>query len=285
MSDLAEPGATAARAGDATEAGGAASAPVRREATAGAPISRLIHPRPVRRTGHAAGRQVVTLSCYRFASWTDRARQFLSMGARPWMFRPLAGLGFAKMMGTGTGEGFDPAPDTAVWTILAAWEDAAAAHAGLRHPIFARRAARATEACTLTLKPVTASGRWGGMAPFEPATDASPEGEPIAVLTRGTIRPRAAMGFWRSVPAINRQIAADPGMSFRLGMGEVPLLHQVTFSVWRDLGAMRAFAYRGEGHRAAIRGVRAGDWFAEELYARFAVLSAGGRWRGRALSL
>ncbi|MGF1553833.1 MAG: hypothetical protein ACFBWO_15245, partial [Paracoccaceae bacterium] len=59
MSDLAEPGATAARAGDATQAGGTASAPVRREAPAGAPISRLIPPRPVRRTGPVAGRQVV----------------------------------------------------------------------------------------------------------------------------------------------------------------------------------------------------------------------------------
>jgi hypothetical protein len=54
----------------------------------------------------------------------------------------------------------------------------------------------------------------------------------------------------------------------------------VTFSVWRDMAAMRAFAYRGEGHRAAIAAVRAGDWFAEELYARFAVVAAEGRWNG-----
>jgi spheroidene monooxygenase len=70
-------------------------------------------------------------------------------------------------------------------------------------------------------------------------------------------------------------------MLFRMGMGEVPLLHQVTFSVWQDAAAMRRFAYGGAGHARAIAAVRAGDWFAEELYARFAVLEAAGRWQGR----
>ncbi|MEM6421894.1 MAG: hypothetical protein AAF698_04835, partial [Pseudomonadota bacterium] len=81
---------------------------------AGTPVSRLAHAAPARRTGHIAGRQVVTLTCFRFTGILDRLVQIGSMAGRKWAFSGLAGLGFARMMGTGTGEGFDPAPNTAV---------------------------------------------------------------------------------------------------------------------------------------------------------------------------
>ncbi|MEM6973085.1 MAG: spheroidene monooxygenase [Pseudomonadota bacterium] len=202
------------------------------------------------------------------------ARRGVELGRVP-------GIGFARMMGTGTGEGFDPAPNTAVWTVLATWDDAeSAVSATATAAPWLRRRAKASECCTLTMVPLSSSGRWGGVSPFEITEDPS-EDLPLAVLTRATVRMRHARSFWSKVPAINRQIAAGPGMLFRLGMGEVPLLHQVTFSVWRDAEAMRSFAYGGDGHRKAIAAVRRGNWFSEELYARFAVLSAEGRWGGR----
>ncbi|MEM7497125.1 MAG: spheroidene monooxygenase [Pseudomonadota bacterium] len=239
-----------------------------------------MYPAPAARTGHRAGAQVVTLTCYRFERPLARLRQLGSMALGSRALARLPGCGFARMMGTGTGEGFDPAPNTAVWTVLAAWEDRKAARAGLTADPFSARAARAAEHCTLTMLPLTATGRWGGVAPFECAVEA-PAGLPLAVLTRATVKPRYAPAFWRRVPAINRQIAAGPGMLFRMGMGEVPLLHQVTFSVWQSAEVMRAFAYGGEGHRTAIAAVRAGDWFSEELFARFVVLDTSGRWGGR----
>ncbi|MEO0820037.1 MAG: spheroidene monooxygenase [Pseudomonadota bacterium] len=252
----------------------------------GTPQSRIAHRAPARRTGQQAGAQVVTLTCFRFGGPGARLRQLASM---PPVYHALArvpGAAFARMMGTGTGEGFDPAPNTAVWTLLASWDDMAAAAEGVEHAApWAARCARAEECCTLFLAPLSATGRWGGVEPFEvhPDPDARAAGRPIAVLTRATVRARHLIRFWRKVPAINAQIAAGPGMLFRMGMGEVPLLHQVTFSVWRDAGAMRAFAYGGKGHAAAIAAVRAGDWFAEELYARFAVLGTSGSWQGGAV--
>ena len=39
---------------------------------------------------------------------------------------------------------------------------------------------------------------------------------------------------------------------------------------------------RSGPHADAIRAVREGDWFAEELYARFRVTGAEGRWAGQA---
>jgi spheroidene monooxygenase len=82
------------------------------------------------------------------------------------------------------------------------------------------------------------------------------------------------------VPDISSVIGRDPNVAFKIGIGEVPLLHQVTFSVWPDAAAMAAFA-RGNGpHGCAIRAVREGNWFSEELYARFSVLGAEGKWGG-----
>ncbi|MEO1722151.1 MAG: spheroidene monooxygenase [Pseudomonadota bacterium] len=270
----------------AAEPGPPALAPQPAPVAASAPRSRLSYTRPAALTGHHAGSQVVTLTCYRFERPLARLRQIGSMALGPRALARLPGCGFARMMGTGTGEGFDPAPNTAVWTVLAAWEDRDAAARGLAARPFAARAARAEEHCTITMAPLTTTGRWGGVEPFECSeTSGSPSlgDRPLAVLTRATVKPRHAWAFWSRVPAINRQIAAGPGMLFRLGMGEVPLLHQVTFSVWQSAEAMRAFAYRGEGHRTAIAAVRSGDWFSEELFARFAVLNTEGRWQGKPL--
>jgi hypothetical protein len=64
-------------------------------------------------------------------------------------------------------------------------------------------------------------------------------------------------------------------------MGEAPLGVQGTFSLWRDAAALHAYAYEGDAHRTAIRQTAARRWYAEELFARFAVLSAAGALDGR----
>ena len=68
-------------------------------------------------------------------------------------------------------------------------------------------------------------------------------------------------------------------MLFKIGIGEVPWLHQVTFSIWPDATRMDAFARTGP-HAEAIRAVRRDGWFREELYARFALLGEEGTWGG-----
>jgi len=90
------------------------------------------------------------------------------------------------------------------------------------------------------------------------------------------------MRFWRHVPDISAVIGSDPSVAFKIGIGEVPYLHQVTFSVWPDAASMDHFARRDGPHARAIRAVRAEGLFAEELYARFAVLGATGMWEGSA---
>ena len=222
----------------------------------------------------------VTLSLHRFAlrrlPWV-----LAQMGAARLPLWRLPGLTFAKLCGAGTGEGFTPRPDPRTWVILAAWSSADAAREGLTKAPFRSWRARAREAATLHLTPLSARGAWSGRAPFAPAE--APAGAPLAVLTRASIRARGLRGFWRQEPAVSRAIGADPTVALKIGIGEVPFLHQVTFSVWPDAAAMRRFA-RAATHARAVRAVREGDWFAEELYAHLALTAAEGTWEGRDLS-
>jgi spheroidene monooxygenase len=103
---------------------------------------------------------------------------------------------------------------------------------------------------------------------------------PLAALTRATVKPSIAMKFWRKVPDISAMIGLDRNVAFKIGIGEVPLLHQVTFSIWPDTASMADFARKDGPHAQAIRAVREGNWFREELYARFRVLGDSGSWQG-----
>jgi spheroidene monooxygenase len=63
---------------------------------------------------------------------------------------------------------------------------------------------------------------------------------------------------------------------FKIGLGEVPIRQQLTFSIWENLSDMKKFAHQTGSHKDAILKVREGDWFSEELYARFNVIEVKG---------
>lgn len=145
--------------------------------------------------------------------------------------------------------------------------------------IFQRYRRRASENWTVFLTPVSARGAWSGVSPFTPSKS-EPVG-PIAALTRATIKPSILMRFWQRVPDISRVIGADPNVAFKIGIGEMPLIQQVTFSIWPNDKAMADFARTPDGpHAKAIKAVRDGSWFQEELYARFRILGESGSWNG-----
>lgn len=221
---------------------------------------------------------IVTISFFRFARTPARAWALAMMGAARLALPRVPGIGFWKLCGSGTGEGFTPLPNTAVYAILATWPDAETARRQTRDAsIFNRYRVRADEDWTVILETASARGAWSGQ-PFYP-TGKTIEG-PLAVLTRASVKPSVALKFWGRVPDISRMIGADRNVAFKIGIGEVPLLHQITFSIWPDTRAMSAFARDSGPHAAAIRAVRDGNWFSEELYARFAILSDHGTWGG-----
>jgi hypothetical protein len=133
----------------------------------------------------------------------------------------------------------------------------------------------ATQQVRLDLEPVSSRGTWSGREPFgRPVTRRS--GGMVLALTRARLRPTRALTFWRAVPPVARELASAPGLLARLGVGEAPIGWQGTVSLWRDAADLTAFAYRQPEHRAVIARTPADRWYAEELFARFAVRAVDG---------
>ncbi|MEL6598213.1 MAG: spheroidene monooxygenase [Pseudomonadota bacterium] len=223
---------------------------------------------------------ITTVTYFRFEGAANRLWAFAQMGLSRRALRKVPDIGFHKLMGTGVGEGFTPLPNFGLYAVLAVWPDLETAERQIRTTdIFARYRRRAAEDYTLYLRPVSAMGEWSRRQPFEPSGQI-PSPQPIAVLTRATLKPRNTVRFWKRAPSVSDTIGANPDVLFKAGMGEVPWLQQVTFSIWPDIKSMSRFAYRSQAHSRAIRAVRAGNWFREELYARFAVVGAAGTLNG-----
>jgi spheroidene monooxygenase len=221
---------------------------------------------------------IVTLSFFRFSRASARLWALYMMGRARLALPHVPDIGFWKLCGSGTGEGFTPVPNTAVYAILATWPDEETARTQVTQaPVFNWYRAKASESWTIILETASARGVWSGQS-FSP-TGKTITG-PLAALTRATVKPSVAMKFWRRVPDISRMIGADRNVAFKIGIGEVPLLHQVTFSIWPDTRAMASFARENGPHAAAIQAVRDGNWFSEELYARFAIKGEIGTWGG-----
>jgi hypothetical protein len=80
---------------------------------------------------------------------------------------------------------------------------------------------------------------------------------------------------------VSADLADRPGLRLALGIGESPVGLQGTFSVWESGRDLREFAYAGEAHRSVIDRTAPERWYAEELFARFAVERADGSVDGR----
>ncbi|MFO7855976.1 MAG: spheroidene monooxygenase [Paracoccaceae bacterium] len=234
-----------------------------------------------------ASAECVTLTCFRFEGALERVRQFGRMGLDRRALSRTPDIGFHRMMGTGTGLGFRPRPNFGVWTLLACWPSFAVARERVEAaPVWRRWRARAAEDATIFMETLRRRGDWGGATPFAPREPAPAlrQGEKLAVLTRATVKAGRTGAFWSRVPAIEDALAEARDVRFHVGMGEVPWLHQVTFSIWDDEAAMRAFAHEAGPHREAAQDAWKRGWFTESLFARFAVTGTSGRWDGAALT-
>ena len=71
-------------------------------------------------------------------------------------------------------------------------------------------------------------------------------------------------------------LAQAAGVRAAIGLGELPVVRQATFSVWESAQAMQEYAYRDARHREVIKLTRRENWYAEEMFARFRVLGSRG---------
>ena len=144
----------------------------------------------------------------------------------------------------------------------------------------ARWAGLAEETWRAELRPLAARGRWSGREPFGRPAGGRWDG-PVAAVTRARIAPARARSFWRSVPPVSADLRGRAGLRLAVGIGEAPVGLQGTFSLWETARALREFAYAGAAHQAVVARTGAERWYAEELFARFAVEAADGSVDGR----
>ncbi len=190
----------------------------------------------------------------------------------PRRVRRLPGVHFVKLLGTGRGREFGPArADVTRWAALTVTDGPP--------PGWPEWARRSTASCRIDLAVLRVRGRWAGREPFPQAAadgDEADGGGPVLALTRARLRPARAVGFWRSVAPVASALTEAPGLLAAFGIGEAPLGWQGTVSVWRSAADLARFAYRHPQHRRAIEQTAANRWYAEELFARFAVLDVVG---------
>ena len=223
---------------------------------------------------------LVTLHLWRVAPRGVPAA-LLRMGRDRGRVRRTPGVRFAKMLGTGDGRTFTPRDaDPTRWGLLATWSDPAAAAAFEDSPVARGWRAIAVEGWRADLRPLSARGRWSGREPFGDPVPVRAPG-PVAAVTRARLVTRRSARFWAAVPPVSQALQRSPGLLAAVGIGEAPLGLQGTFSVWRSAEQLRAFAHSDPAHRAVMARTAPEGWYAEELFARFAVVASTGTLDGR----
>jgi len=215
---------------------------------------------------------LVTFSLARF----DRARVPALLATVPverLRLRRQPGLAWGRHLGTAAGAGTLGA-DPARWAWFCAWDDPDGA---IRFHEDLEARLGPLEVATLALRTIRAHGRWAGHELV--ASEKSPGEGPLVVLTRARVRARRWRTFRAAAPPVNADLARAAGLVRSIGVGEWPVLVQGSLSIWHDTRAMTTFA-RTQAHQTAVRRTAEEDWYAEEMFARFAVEGIQGTWDG-----
>lgn len=230
-------------------------------------------------------KQIVAISFFRFEGVFQKLWAFSQMGFARKKLKKIKQISFFKLFGSGIGEGFTPYPNTSVYAILSVWNNLGEAENNIEErEIYENYRTHSIENWTVFLSPISSKGYWDKTNPFKPnKNEFKKKDHMLAALTRATIKPKIMLKFWSKVPAISKVIGNDKNVLFKMGLGEIPWFHQVTFSIWPNSKTMADFARKDGPHAKAIKSVREGNWFSEELYARFEVKKAIGKWCGKSV--
>lgn len=230
-------------------------------------------------------KQIVSISFFRFEGVFQKLWAFSQMGFARKKLKKIKQISFFKLFGSGIGEGFTPYPNTSVYAILSVWNNLGEAENNIEErEIYENYRTHSIENWTVFLSPISSKGYWDKTNPFKPnKNEFKKKDHMLAALTRATIKPKIMLKFWSKVPAISKVIGNDKNVLFKMGLGEIPWFHQVTFSIWPNAKTMADFARKDGPHAKAIKSVREGNWFSEELYARFEVKKAIGKWCGKSV--
>lgn len=199
----------------------------------------------------------------------------LLMATQRRLLRKQSGVNFFKLLGTGKGVTFTPLDaDAKRWGVLVSVaEDQVSNFESSK--ILNQWRKIATSEYSAKLKPISSHGFWSKKQPFAPVAENGPGR--IVAITRARIKWLENIRFWRAVPPVTKSLHESPGLINAIGIGEAPIGLQGTFSIWEDAASLRNFAYKGQAHAKAITATAENNWYAEELFARFAVVAESGQ--------
>lgn len=194
--------------------------------------------------------------------------------------KEIAGQEFYRLMGSGKGKGFNPLPDFSVYSLIQTWKNEEAADNFFTNAeLIKNYQDRAVETWTLYMRAIRVHGIWEGGNPFEVSTELDSGNPLVAVITRATIKLNKLVQFWSFVPTSQRPVANNDRLIYTKGIGEVPVIQMATFSLWKDMEALKSFAYESPEHQQAIRRTRTLNWYKEELFSRFQPYRSIGIWK------
>jgi hypothetical protein len=162
--------------------------------------------------------------------------------------------------------------------LIAAWDGDSAVEEFLGgHAL----AARLAHGWRVRLRPTHVFGAWRQLPELVGDDTPMDDAEPAAVLTLGRLRLSQTARFLRASAAAEELALRDPAVLAATGLARPPAL-VATFSLWRSVAAMRAYA-RGEheaAHRAAVQAHSARPFHHESAFVRFRPYAAEGNWDG-----
>ena len=226
-------------------------------------------------------KRITTITFFKYEGFRNKWWGLGMMGKAHGFLAEMSGLCFYKLLGCGKNEDFNPYPDWSTYSLLAVWEDEAAAERFLATNLMDLYREKTRETWTVFMKNIVAKGKWSGHNPFEASTSLNPENPLIAVITRATIKVKKLIPFWRYVPTSHLKLRGNEGLIYSNGIGEVPVIQMATFSIWKDKASLMNFAYKSREHDVAIQKTRELDWYSEEMFTRFQPYKSVGTWGGR----
>jgi heme-degrading monooxygenase HmoA len=198
---------------------------------------------------------------------------------RPQLDR-VEGLHFWRLLGTGRGNDTGPSADLSRTALFAVWDDESDLERFLMTHRIARRWNGADEAWHVRLRSLGGHGQWRGVDPLD-GMEPGHRGGPVAIITRADVRRQAGRAFGRAAREVDTELHTADGLVDVVGVGEAPVGRLATFSLWESMAAVKKFAYAMPRHREVIEQTRDGNWYSEEMFARFEPYGSTGTWDGR----
>ena len=144
------------------------------------------------------------------------------------------------------------------------------------HPVFIGYKEKAIIQRDLVLSPIKSHGLWSGQNPFSNNainSEQKSSNYKAVVITRATLHWNRLFSFWKSVPIASKAIKEAEGVIYYKGIGEWPFIQQATVSIWKDFESVNDFAYRDKRHSNIIKKTKQKEWYKEDLFARFYLIS------------